>query len=472
MRSNLILDTDSYKASHHLCYPPNMSSMFSYLESRGGVYKSTVFFGLQYLLREYLSQRITPADVIEAEMFFKDHGEPFPTESWNKVVNQYNGHIPVTIRAAKEGSVIPTHNILMSVESATQDPELAWMVSWIETMMMRLWYPITVATTSYECKKTILKHLYKTSDDPWAEIDFKLHDFGGRGVSSRESAAIGGAAHLANFKGSDTVEGIRLANLVYHSPMAAFSIPAAEHSTITSWGRDKEDEAYANMVGRFCKPGALVACVSDSYDLYRVVEEVWGGKLHRQIAESGATLVVRPDSGDPATVVVNTLDLLARKVGKSMNKKGYYNLPPYFKVIQGDGVNIQSIDEILTKMELNGWSGSNVAFGMGGALLQKCDRDTQKFAYKCSSAVVDGKQRDVYKDPVTDPGKMSKRGPQDLILNERGEYQTVVRTSVTAAASQLHTVYDYHDRESCLVLSEDLDTIRTRINVALKQELA
>lgn len=472
MRSNLILDTDSYKSSHFLQYPSNMSSMFSYLESRGGAYKKTVFFGLQYLLREYLSQCITPADVIEAEMFFKDHGEPFPTAAWNKVVNVHNGHIPLTIRAVTEGSVVPTHNILMSVESATQDPELAWMVSWMETMLMRLWYPITVATTSYECKKTILKHLMKTSDDPWAEINFKLHDFGGRGVSSRESAAIGGAAHLANFMGSDTVEGIRTANMCYYSPMAAFSIPAAEHSTITSWGRDKEDEAYANMVSRFCKPGALVACVSDSYDLYRVVEEVWGGKLHKQIQESGATLVVRPDSGDPATVVVNTLDLLARRVGKSMNKKGYYNLPPYFKVIQGDGVNIQSIDEILTKMELSGWSGSNVAFGMGGALLQKCDRDTQKFAYKCSSAIVDGKQRDVFKDPVTDPGKASKKGPLDLILNERGEYQTVARTSLTAGMSQLRTVYEYGETGSRFDISTDLATIRARIDASLKQELA
>jgi len=466
MRSNLILDTDSYKASHEGMYPPGMDSMFSYLESRGGLYKHTVFFGLQYLLREYLSTPITPADVIEAEMFFKDHGEPFNAGPWNKCIEKFGGYLPIIIRAVEEGTVVPTHNILMSVESSGKDPEVASIVSYMETMLMRMWYPITVATTSYECKRVIMRHLKKTSDDPKAEIGFKLHDFGGRGVSSRESAGIGGAAHLANFMGSDTVEGIRLANLVYHSQMSGFSIPATEHSTITSWGRDKEDEAYANLVKRFCKPGALVACVSDSYDLYRVVEQVWGGDIGRMVESSGATLVIRPDSGDPASVVCNVLDLMKRKVGMSMNSKGYYVLPKHFRIIQGDGVNPVSIDEILTKMELSGYSGTNIAFGMGGALLQKVDRDTQKFAYKCSSCTVNGVKRDVFKDPVTDHGKMSKRGELDLIENERGDFQTVTRTSLTDDKSLLKVVY----KPGLIVLNQDLQSIRGRIDAALDQE--
>jgi nicotinamide phosphoribosyltransferase len=53
---NLLLDTDSYKASHWLQYPPGTDRMFSYIESRGGRYPATVFFGLQYILKNYLSQ--------------------------------------------------------------------------------------------------------------------------------------------------------------------------------------------------------------------------------------------------------------------------------------------------------------------------------------------------------------------------------------------------------------------------------
>ena len=471
MRSNLLLDVDSYKASHPAgMYPPKMESMFSYLESRGGKYSSTVMFGLQYLLAEYLAGKVTYHDLEQAETFFKSHGEPFPYDSWEKVIRQHNGQIPIIIKAVKEGSVVPTHNVLMTVESATKDTDLAWMVSWMETMLMRMWYPITVATQSYECKKTILRHLMKTADDPWGEIDFKLHDFGSRGVSSRESAGIGGMSNLVNFKGSDNIEGVRFANDYYHSLMAGFSIPASEHSTITAWGRDKEHEAYANLVAKFCKPGAIVACVSDSYDLYNVVENVWGGSLRQAIQDSGATLVIRPDSGDPATVVCCILDMLKRNknVGMSMNSRGYYVLPKYLRVIQGDGVNGESINEILTKMALSGHSTSNIAFGMGGALLQKVDRDTQKFAYKCSSCVVDGVQRDVYKDPVTDPGKMSKCGLLDLIENERGDYQTVQRTSLTASMSKLQTVYE----PGHIVLSQDLETIRASVNLSLQRALS
>src|SRR5688572_21154557 len=136
--------------------------------------------------------------------------------------------------------------------------------------MVRLWYPITVATQSWHIKKLILEYLSETSDNALDELPFKLHDFGARGVSSRESAGIGGMAHLVNFKGSDTIEGVRFANHYYGSKMAAFSIPAAEHSTITMWGREREYDAYRNMVRQFAKPGALFACVSDSYDLWKV----------------------------------------------------------------------------------------------------------------------------------------------------------------------------------------------------------
>jgi nicotinamide phosphoribosyltransferase len=468
MRANLILDTDSYKASHFLQYPQDMQGMFSYLESRGGQYPKTVFFGLQYLLAEYISKRLSLADIIEAEDFFTDHGEPFPKDAWLKICEKYNGILPVRIRAVPEGTVVPVSNILMSVESTTRDPDIAWLPSWIETQMMRLWYPITVATQSFYCKKSILESLMRTADDPWAEIDFKLHDFGSRGVSSRESAAIGGAAHLVNFKGSDTVEGIRLANHYYMCPMAAFSIPAAEHSTITSWGRDREHEAYANMVAKFCKPGALVACVSDSYDLWHVIQNVWGGSLHQAVKDSGATLVIRPDSGEPVNVVLNALHMLDNKIGCTINSKGFKVLPSYYRLIQGDGVNPESIRAILDRMEMEGFSGSNIAYGMGGALLQHVNRDTQRFAYKCSAAfMADGTTRDVFKDPVTDHGKMSKRGCLDLV-KDGNTFQTIQRTPITAHLSELQTVYDPTGNVTRV---SSLDAIRARVNAALKAEV-
>lgn len=425
---NLLLNVDSYKASHSHLYPPGTTGLYHYLESRGGKYGSTVFFGLQYHLKEYLQGVVfSPGDVAEADEFFKAHGEPFDAEAWSRMHARHGGTLPIRIKAVAEGTVVPTHNVLMTVEST--DPEFFWLPSYLETQLVRAcWYPITVATQSHYIKRTILQYLNETADAPLAELPFKLHDFGDRGVSSAESAGIGGMAHLVNFQGSDTVEGIRFAQRYYGcaNGMPAFSIPATEHSTITSWGRDRELDAYRNVVKQFAKPGALFACVSDSYDLWNVLENVWGGELREEVERSGATLVVRPDSGDPAEVVLKTLQTLERKVGAPLNMRGFKLLPKWLRVIQGDGVNHESIEEILSVMKAHNYSASNVAFGMGGALLQKVDRDTQKFAFKCSEAIVNGEVVPVFKDPVTDHGKRSKSGRLKLIYDGwSGPWKTV-----------------------------------------------
>lgn len=442
MTYNLLLDTDSYKASHWLQYPPGTDSMFSYVESRGGRYPATVFFGLQYILKTYLSQPLEQWMVDEAQAFYQAHGVPFNTEGFTNIVQRLDGRLPIRIRAVPEGSVVPVHNVLMTVEST--DPKSFWLVSWLETMLMRVWYPTTVATQSYYLRQLIYDYLVKTADQPDTEIDFKLHDFGARGVSSCESSGIGGMAHLVNFKGSDTVQGVVYANRYYHCEMAGFSIPAAEHSTITSWGRAREVDAYQNMLQRFAQPGALVAVVSDSYDIWGAIANLWGQKLRQQVIDSGAIVVIRPDSGDPKTVVMRCLKLLEEAFGTVKNTKGYKVLQ-HVRLIQGDGMNPQSIAEVLDAMVQQGYSASNVAFGMGGALLQRVDRDTQQFAYKCSSITINGEATPVFKDPATDPGKRSKAGRLDLIKDQQG-YRTIVLDGAndghTDHQSSLETVYE------------------------------
>ena len=418
--SNPILNTDSYKASHYLQYPPGTSAMFSYIESRGGRYDSTLFFGLQMLLKEYLSQPITTAMIDEARAFFAAHGEPFNEAGWRYIVEAYGGYLPVRIRAVPEGSVVPTHNVLVTVEC--DDPQVFWLTSYIETMLLRVWYPVTVATQSWQLRQLVRRYLERNSDDI-SQLPFKVHDFGARGVSSAESSAIGGAAHLVSFMGSDTVLGVVAANAYYNAPMAAFSVPAAEHSTITAWGRDGEGDAYRNMLRQFGKPGAIVSVVSDSYDLFAALR-MWGTELRQAVIDSGATLVIRPDSGDPQTIVMQTLRALDEAFGSMVNGQGSRVLN-HVRVIQGDGVNAESIEAILAAMEAAGYAADNIVFGMGGALLQQMNRDTQRFAMKCSAVKVDDVWRDVCKDPVTDAGKRSKQGRLTLLRNRQtGAYQT------------------------------------------------
>lgn len=455
-RFSYLFDTDSYKVSHYLQYPPGTTSMFSYIESRGGEYDKTVFFGLQYYLKEYLSHRVTVEEVEQAKELFAVHGEPFNYEGWMYIAKELGGKIPVRIRAVPEGTVVPTHNILVSIEST--DPKVFWVVSWIETMLLRVWYPITVATRSHLIRQIILNALKLTADDPESEISFKLHDFGSRGVSSQESAMIGGAAHLVNFMGSDTVAGVLMANQYYNIPMAGFSIPAAEHSSITSWGKENEAEAYRNMLKRFAKPGALVACVSDSYDLWNACSKLWGEELRQEVIDSGAVVIIRPDSGHPPSVVLKTAQLLDAKFGHTVNKKGYKVLNNV-RIIQGDGINEHSIKDILDNLIHAGYSATNIAFGMGGALLQQLNRDTEKFAMKCSQIYRGDTSVDVFKDPVTDHGKVSKAGRLDLVKWSNGTFQTVkLGDRMSNEFSCMKTVFENGE----LLVDDTFEAIRAR----------
>lgn len=460
MFDNLILNTDSYKTSHYLQYPPNTTNVHSYIESRGGAWTKLRFFGLQHLLKEYLSQPIISADVDRAEKLLTAHGVPFNRADWDYIVDEHAGYLPLLIRAIPEGTIVPTHVPLVTVEAT--DDRCFWLVSYVEPLLLKLWYPTTVATLSYNIRETIKRYLLATADN-LDGLPFKLHDFGCRGVSSVESAGIGGLAHLVNFMGTDTIPALVFAEQYYgqsEDAPAGFSIPAAEHSTITAWGKDGEVDAFRNMLTQFAKPGAILAVVSDSYDIYNAVDNLWGQTLRQEVVESGATLVVRPDSGDPAAVVLKCAQLLELRFGTTVNTKGFKMLNNV-RLIQGDGVNATSIEQILEALKKAGFSADNIAFGMGGGLLQQVDRDTLKFAMKASAAKVDGEWRDVYKDPITDPGKTSKKGRQDTVMcastGAIGAYSYDKPTTVDCP-SIMRTVF----KNGKLVVDDTLDIIRSR----------
>lgn len=422
MKHNIILNVDSYKASHFLQYPPNTEIVHSYIESRGGEYPATLFFGLQAFIKEYLTKPVTNEDVIDAAEFCAKHGVPFNLDGWLYIVRCCDGKLPLIIKAVPEGTIVPTGNVLVTVENT--DPQCYWLTSYVESALLRaVWYPTTVATISKSIHNLIRKHLNNTADN-LDGLPFKLNDFGSRGVSSLESSGLGGMAHLVNFQGTDNIPGCLAAMEYYNSKMPGFSIPAAEHSTITAWGRDGEAKAYANMLEKYAKPGALIAVVSDSYDIYYACEHIWGEQLKQQVIDSGAIVVIRPDSGNPPDVVARCCVLLDQKFGHVVNSKGFKVLN-HVRIIQGDGINYQSIDQILARVITLGYSTDNIAFGMGGALLQHMNRDTQRFAMKCSAVRIAGSWYDVFKQPVTDAVKVSKKGRLELYRDSvTGKFKT------------------------------------------------
>ena len=206
--------------------------------------------------------------------------------------------------------------------------------------------------------------------------------------------------------------------------MPGFSIPAMEHSTITSWGQPNEGKGFKNMMKLYGKPGGMIACVSDSYDIDNAILEIWNKELISDVIQSGCTIVVRPDSGeDPAEETVRCLKNLEIGYGAVKNSKGFKVLNK-MRIIYGDGINLESIPRIVQMVIEAGYSMDNVAMGMGGALLQKVNRDDFKFAYKCSARAVGHQWIDVFKDPKGDPMKRSKGGRLSLFKKPTGEFVT------------------------------------------------
>jgi nicotinamide phosphoribosyltransferase len=406
--NTLITQTDSYKVSHWLQFPPSMKGSYYYIEARGGADK-VLFFGLQAVLKKILNQLPIREEIYKAEVFWNTHGLPFNTQGWLDLFEL--GYYPLEIKAVKEGKLIKTKEVQVTIEST--DERFAWLPGWLETRLLQLWYPTTVCTKSFEMKKVIMKYLKKTGTPD--DILFKLHDFGYRGVSSEESAEIGAMAHLVNFMGTDTVAGIFAAQEYYNANMAGFSIPAAEHSTITSWGKENENLAYKNMLDQFAGPEKIVAVVSDSYNIYEAIKNIWGKELKQQVIDSGATIVIRPDSGDPMFMVKSCLELLDEAFGHTVNAKGYKVLNNV-RVIQGDGISgPDDVESILQYSTNFGYSADNVAFGMGGGILQQVNRDTYKYAMKMSAINIESEWHDVFKQPVDCLWKVSKKGRFDYL---------------------------------------------------------
>lgn len=435
-KENLLLLADAYKYSHYKLYTPGTSKIYSYLESRGGLFPETVFYGLQYYLKEYLEgQAFTREDVDEAEGIMNavfGRKNVFRRENFDYILEKHGGRLPVRIKAVPEGLAVPVRNVLLTIENT--DPACFWLTNFLETLLMQVWYPNTVATLSREVRKTVTKYFEATADDTSREaIDFVLNDFGFRGVSSVESAGLGGSAHLLSFMGSDTVLASRFAQRYYEAKAVyGKSIPATEHSIMTLLGPEGEKQIFKHVLDAY--PEGLVACVSDSYNIFRAVEEYWGGAFKDEILKRKGTLVIRPDSGDPVMTLLTVFEILFAKFGFTTNTKGYRVLPPQVRVIQGDGVDHESIPLLYEALKQNGISAENLVLGMGGALLQKVNRDTQKFALKCSYAEVAGKGIDVKKQPVEMDAdgklvtsfKTSKAGRLKLV-KENGEYKTIAQ---------------------------------------------
>lgn len=366
--------------------------------------------------------------IIDFDRFYRETGkkEYFNLAGWTYILKKKGGKLPLRIKAVPEGTPVNVSNILMSVENT--DKKCAFLTNYVESILTHVWYPSTVAALARDIKVMFKEFLDRTSDNPGA-INFMLHDFGYRGVSSDESSMFGGSGQLLSFLGTDTMVAMEfLAHYYYHNLNGiAYSVAATEHSIMTARGRYGEDDVLDQLLLAY--QNGILSVVIDSYDTYEFVEEKVCKKFRDAILKRDGVFVLRPDSITPRHPTPEKLTLwivqtLAHYFGYTTNSKGFMVLNPKVRVLWGDGIDQDGIRKILEVLEQNGFAACNMVFGMGGGLLQKVNRDTQRFAFKASAQCRNGQWHDVFKMPK-DLSKMSKKGKLKLIKDEKGEFQTV-----------------------------------------------
>lgn len=452
---NFILNVDSYKTGHDAMMKDGVIGLESNIVARKPTkYTShVVMMGLEIYLQEYLDITITTADIDEAELETTERGDDFDREFWEHIVNVHGGKLPLHIRAIPEGTVVPVGVPL--VRSFSTDPRVKVIASYIETQLQRaVQFPTTVASNARSIKVFLADVMERHAGHRF--VDYHLHNFGDRSASSYESAILAGISHAVVFNGSDCLAANRYIKAYYRTTNAYLSsVTASEHSaTCSNSDADKRDDfnmaikmvrLWEKKVEKYIANGSvgvppIVSVVIDTYDAKRFVRDFIGTKLKATIEEigkrcPGAKLVMRPDSGDPTTMPIEILEILMEKFGSTVNANGYSVLPGYIGVIQGDGINEESIRTIVENLEAKMYSLENIVFGMGGKLVHpEKGRDTYSFAMKGSAQqLADGTWEDLFKDPITDVGKRSLRGrvttyectSSGKILAERIELQEV-----------------------------------------------
>lgn len=448
---------DGYKLSHWNQYPRGTEMVYSNFtprKSRNGQSRF-VFFGLQAFIKqlnetfEELFFAWDTPQVIENFKFF--YSEYFGADPDDDLLDKLRylhglGYLPLEFRALPEGAVVPHDVPCFTIHNT--DPNCYWLTNFVESWMSNaIWHTSTSATTAAYYRDAFDRYAEETSDADFMPA-FQGHDFSFRGLAGLDAAGASGAAHLLSFQGTDTCLALYWIKDYYstHGRLNyGTSVPATEHSVMSSTGIEGEFETYRRLITE-TYPTGIVSIVSDTYDFWRVVTE-YLPRLKDEITKREGKLVVRPDSspktpveiicGDPEAPEGSPENLgLARCLyntfGGTINSKGYIALHPSVGMIYGDSITLEYQEEILRRLKEMGFASTNIVLGIGSYTYQMVTRDTHGIAIKATAVKINGEYRPIFKDPKTDnSGKKSARGLLAVVWNlDDNRYELIDNVSV------------------------------------------
>ena len=435
--SNPMMNTDGYKLDHRRQYPEGTEYVYSNWTPRGSRVKGVnevIFLGLQYTIKERLE---------------KDFNENFFARPKSEVVDEYQamlnsylgpnaigtehiaelhdlGYLPLEFKALPEGTRVPLRVPMFTVENT--HPDFFWLVNYFETILSAtLWMPSTSATNAMHIRELLDEWGEKTGAVPEG-IGFQGHDFSMRGMSGLEAACLSAAGHLVAFTGTETVPVLNWIDKYYPAKdkenfFLAGTVPATEHSVMCAGGMESERETFSRLLDLY--PTGILSVVSDTWDFWGVLTNHLPALKDKILAREG-TLVIRPDSGDPADIICGTnssyeaamgpeekgaIQMLWEEFGGTINDKGYKVLDSHVGLIYGDSMNFARVNDICRRLEAKGFCSSAVVFGLGSYGYQYQTRDTFGFAMKATNVTINGEEKPIFKDPKTDNGlKKSLKG--------------------------------------------------------------
>ena len=438
---------DFYKIAHRAMYPTGTEVVYSTWTPRASRMKGVnkvVAFGMQAFIKTYLIDFFDTnffgreKSVVVAEykrLITSTLGDPNPDTKHIEELHDL-GFLPLSVKALPEGTLVPLRVPMMTIQNT--DNRFFWLTNFVESLAScELWQPATSATIAREYRKILDAAAMDTVGDT-GFVQFQGHDFSMRGMSSLQSAVSSGMGHLLSFVGTDTIPAIVGAEVLYganvEKELVGTSIPATEHSIQCTYG---DDLKYLERMLSVVHPNGFVSIVSDGYDFWEVIRSVLPALKSKIMARSGGPVgdrvVIRPDSGDPVLIVCGDPDApkgsLEHKgavealwdiFGGTKTAKGYKLLDSHIGLIYGDAITIRRCEEICERLKAKGFASINCVYGIGSYTYQYNTRDTFGFALKSTLAVINGDEKQIFKDPKTDDGTKKSQKGKVVVYREPG----------------------------------------------------